>query len=189
MTATTTNQFSPSQLYLERIKVENKNWKNKVQKMKKTQGKSTFQLFQPAVTSRFDSASHDAYPHCDGGPMQRFFASPPPLPTDPTVRSLSELALRWCLSTVTGVSALTPLKPGPKPHAAAITSPHCRSFTWSGKTHHGLAPESTTDQAPLGNHRCLAVIHQIVNSRREKTTKFLLGRSITTFATFQEETC
>jgi hypothetical protein len=39
-----------------------------------------------------------AYPHWDGGPMQRFFASPP------LIQSVSEaeLVLRWWPSTVTG---------------------------------------------------------------------------------------
>uniref|UniRef100_A0A0A9CMC9 Uncharacterized protein n=1 Tax=Arundo donax TaxID=35708 RepID=A0A0A9CMC9_ARUDO len=63
--------------------------------------------------------------------MHRFFASPLPLAADPTVQSLSEaeLALRWCPSTVTGVSSLAAARPRPTPHAAAITSPHSRSFS------------------------------------------------------------
>uniref|UniRef100_J3MLX9 Uncharacterized protein n=1 Tax=Oryza brachyantha TaxID=4533 RepID=J3MLX9_ORYBR len=70
--------------------------------------------------------------------MQRFFASVL-LTADPTVvvRSLSELALRWWPSTVTGVSALpaaaAAVQPGPTPHAAAITSPHSRNFSCSRK--------------------------------------------------------
>jgi hypothetical protein len=71
--------------------------------------------------------------------MPCFLAYRPPLPTDPTVQSLSELALRWCSSTVTGVSALAALKTGPTPHTAATTSLHCRSFSCSGKTHYRLA--------------------------------------------------
>jgi hypothetical protein len=69
--------------------------------------------------------------------MQRFFASPPPpLAADPTVQSLSdaELALRWCPSTVTGVSALAAARTGPTPHAAASTSPHSRSLSCSRET-------------------------------------------------------
>lgn len=68
--------------------------------------------------------------------MQRLFASAL-LAADPTVvvRSLSELALRWWPSTVTGVSALVAAAAqlGPTPQAAAITSPHSRNFSCSRK--------------------------------------------------------
>uniref|UniRef100_A0A0A9CKF9 Uncharacterized protein n=1 Tax=Arundo donax TaxID=35708 RepID=A0A0A9CKF9_ARUDO len=89
--------------------------------------------------------------------MHRFFASPLPLAADPTVQSLSEaeLALRWCPSTVTGVSSLAAARPRPTPHAAAITSPHSRSFSWSRKTHQESARNTpvSADLARLDSTR------------------------------------
>jgi hypothetical protein len=82
-----------SSLYLESIKVEGNNWeKKRVKTIWKKRSRAAVK--SPTFRSSYDNTRLSrpaAYPHCDGGPMQRFFASPP------LIQSVSEaeLVLRW----------------------------------------------------------------------------------------------